>query len=181
MDINTGFYMRWGPVFPLENYSLGQFSYDGDDYYDGLYWDVAKIGISAELGSHFYTGPSFANKYLRVGIDVTYMNIWFNPTESSNLTNWYWFAGQKVGLILTVSFPGGIMFDYGFKIAPTVSRSHDIWGRYFNKEIMMNFKFHELQISFQYCLGKMNYTDFAEKQNLIDIPTFRILLGMKLN
>jgi len=182
MDISNGFYMRWGPVFPLGNYSLGQPYETGDEYgfYEG-YFNAAKIGISCEIGSHIYTGPSFANKYLRVGIDITYLNLWFNPNDASDATNWYWFAGQKAGPILTLSIPGGVMFDFGFKLSPIVGLTNDTWGRHLNQEIIMNFKFHMLQLSMQYCLGKINYTDFNEHTNIVDIPTFRLLLGMKFD
>ena len=182
MEINTGFYMRLGPVFPLGNYNLGQRYYD-QDVHRWIKSDEAKIGATAELGSHFYTGPSFANHYLRVGIDVTYANLWFTPTDEKNVKYWYWYFGQKVGPIITVSIPGGVMFDFGFKLSPVVGYTDNVWGRHVNEEIIMNIKFHLLLCSFQYCLGKMNYTNFTGKgdNDFREIQTFRILLGMKIH
>jgi hypothetical protein len=184
-NIKTGFYIRFGPLIPIGEYSDGQYSsdpiyYGYPYYYDYRIYPYAKVGISSELGSHFYIGPSMAKGKLRVGIDVTFMNFMFNRTNSDDLANWYWFISQKVGPILTISPVKDFYLDIGFKLTPIVGYNgfYEDWGRHINEEVIFNIRFHQATLSFQIDPGSIRYDNFTDSGDLISISTFRILLGM---
>jgi len=163
--IRSGFYLRVGSVFPTGDYAK-------DNY--------IKTGGTFEMGSHFYTGPAFFNNRWRIGIDVTYLNFWLNPTEEDNTEYWFWYLGQKAGPIITYNPVNNIRLDFGFRLSPIVGLTgEDTYGRHVNEEFIFNFRYRLLMLSFQYDPGKINYTNFNNEKNMMDNSTFRILIGLK--
>jgi len=97
--INSGFYLKIGPVFPIGKFSTGQVVTDYAKTPPQIPYYAARMGAGMDLGFLIYLGPSFANKLLRAGIDATFLNFWFNPGKPDVLSQ---IASTITGII---SFP----------------------------------------------------------------------------
>jgi len=83
--INPGFYIKLGPTFPIRTYSKGIKLKTSSDK-DTSYYLPASMGGAMDLGFLIYIGPSFANHHIRLGIDATFLSIWFNSIKSDTIT-----------------------------------------------------------------------------------------------
>ena len=197
--IHGGTYLKIGAVIPVGDYANGQtipFDYPPVDQLSYL---PARSGAALDLGFIIYIGPSFANKYLRAGIDATFFSFWFNSTRPPDRTylyeKYYSFIGQKFGPILTVNPVDRLMIDFSYKLnanfayhdeldgwAPLADVTTSEYGYSLTgNEVSMNIRYRVMLFSFQYNFGTMNYNN-ADKENYdqeIKINTFRILLGFK--
>ncbi|MEI6900263.1 MAG: hypothetical protein WCL00_10310 [Bacteroidota bacterium] len=136
--IKSGFYIKLGPCFPVGDFSKGQsllihnplFSHPSDSV--TLTYLPAKIGPAMDLGFLIYLGPSFANNYVRVGIDATFLSIWFTTTnpvlsQEAKYEHQYYFGGQKFGPIITVNPIDKLLIDISYKINANFGYHYDEW------------------------------------------------------
>jgi hypothetical protein len=192
--INSGFYMKLGPVFPLGNYAAGQILTDKNPTDHPVYYP-AKMGAALDMGFLIYFGPAFANNHMRVGLDATFFSFTFNSirsdtTEGSKTKYWYYYGGQKFGPVISVCPVDKLILDLSYKLNAYVAYLHHIvrgkyndeWGmNLFQNEISMNIRYSVMLFSFQYNWGQVTYDDFdgTKPDHKVDNTTFRFLVGLK--
>ena len=138
--IHSGFYIKLGAAFPTGSFKSGQtlpiknmvMTVPTDQQYD-LSYLPAKIGPAMDLGFLIYIGPSFANNYVRCGIDATFLSIWYNSSNpvlnlNSRYEHFYYFGGQKYGPIVTVNPIDKLLIDISYKINPNFGYHFDEWN-----------------------------------------------------
>jgi len=189
--IRGGFYLRVGPVIPVETYSEGQkVSGFTGTIPDTLYFPPAKLGAGMDLGFLIYFGPSFANKKIRIGMDASFFSSSFNGSEYTTMTNdsedrykyWYYYVGQKFGPLITINPVDRLMIDLSFKLNAFVSWHNDTWGHnILQKEAGLNIRYRVMMFSFMYNFGHVNYNDFsgANSDRNVENNTIRVMFGVK--
>lgn len=186
--IRSGFYLRMGPVFALGKYAEGQTiitKVDGEN--ETSVFLPAKIGGAMDLGYLIYIGPSFANHFLRAGIDATFLTVSFNTTDPNVTENkykyWYYYVGEKFGPVITINPVDRLMIDLSYKLnAYVVYSNTNGWGRnLFQNEVSMNIRYSIMMFSFQYNFGKANFNAFdkANPDRFVENNTLRVLIGLK--
>ena len=136
--IESGFYLKIGPCFPVGPFYYGQslainnpvLSPPSNQY--TLTYLPAKIGPAMDLGFLIYLGPSFANNYVRAGIDACFLSFWFNSTNpvlstDARYEHHYYFGGQKFGPIITVNPIDRLLIDISYKINANFGYHYDEW------------------------------------------------------
>ena len=134
--IESGFYLKIGPCFPVGAFYSGQSLimhnsvFAPPDY--RLTYLPAKIGPAMDLGFLIYLGPSFANNYVRAGIDACFLSFWFNSTNpvlstDARYEHHYYFGGQKFGPIITVNPIDRLLIDISYKINANFGYHYDEW------------------------------------------------------
>jgi len=197
--IRSGFYLKLGPVFPVGPYAQQQTAPVTSNLKTTQYltYQPAKIGAAIDLGYLIYIGPSFANKHLRAGIDVTFLNAWFNSTSSVGETDrwkhFYYNVGQKIGPVFTINPVDRLMIDLSYKVNANLGIYYGEWDdfttsdysnygvNFFRNEISMSLRYRVMVLSFQYNFGENNYDNLntdRTKQS-IHADTFRLLFGVK--
>ena len=192
--INPGFYIKLGPVFPMEKYATRQTLLIAPDTNKSVY-SPAKMGGAIDLGYLIYLGPSFANNHIRLGIDACFISFSFNPvkastSDSSTSKFWYYYIGQKFGPLISICPIDRLVIDLSYKMNAYMAYVHhqirgkdnDEWGKNLTQnEISMSIRYSLILFSFQYNFGKVTYNDFdAEKpKHLVENTTFRIMIGFK--
>jgi len=202
--IKSGFYLKLGPCIPVGNYAKVQIvPFDaigtGGEVVKSISYLPAELGASLEVGYLVYLGPSFANNYMRAGIDFAFMNLWFNstspPTQKNLIEKYYTFVGQKIGPLFTINPVDRFMIDLSYKLNATLGY-HDELDGYAplldsqTSEYGVAFLFHEVSIGFRYTLatlslqynwGRMNYNN-SQSENPsqeIKVKTVRVMLGLQ--
>jgi hypothetical protein len=197
-NIHGGFYFKLGPVIPVGKYANGQtvqFNVPGHQ----LPYLPAKLGAAMDMGYLIYFGPSFANNFLRAGLDATFLSAGFNSTQPPNKDNliqkYYTFVGQKFGPVITVNPVDRLMLDLSYKLNANFSYHEELdgwdplsdsqtseYGFYLlSNEVSLGIRYRIMVFSFQYNFGYMNYNN-ASKSNTdqkISTNTIRIMLGIK--
>ena len=197
--INSGFYLKAGPVFPIGQFAKEQTIPFPKPPVTELTYLPARIGAALDMGFLIYLGPSFANNYLRAGIDATFLSAWFNSTRPTNddnlIENYYTFIGQKFGPVITVNPIDRLMIDISYKLNANFAyhEEYDEWDplsdgatseygyNLAGSEFSLGLRYRVMLFSFQYNFANMNYNN-ADKENMdqkIKINTFRILIGFK--
>ncbi len=197
--IRSGFYLKLGPVFPVGLYAQLQTAPVTSTLKTTQYltYQPAKIGAAIDLGYLIYIGPSFANNHLRAGIDVTFLNGWFNSTssvgESDRWKHFYYNIGQKIGPVFTINPVDRLMIDISYKVNANLGIYYGEWDDFdpsqysnygidfFRNEISMSLRYRVMVLSFQYNFGQISYNNLntdRTKQS-INADTFRLLLGFK--
>ena len=192
--INSGFYLKLGPVFPMGNFATGQILTDVSPSDHPVYYP-ATLGGAMDMGFLIYLGPAFANNHLRLGIDATFISFSFNSIKSDTVTGsktkyWYYYIGQKFGPVISICPVDRLVIDLSYKMNAYVAYVHhlvrgkenDEWGKNLTQnEISMNIRYSIMLFSFQYNFGKAAYNDFdgAKPIHYVDNTTFRILIGFK--
>jgi hypothetical protein len=202
--IKSGFYFKIGAVLPVGTYATGQTLAMHNTVFTPSNYTLtylpAKIGPSMDLGFLIYLGPSFANNYVRAGIDATFLTFWFNTTTpvingDKRYEHYYYFGGQKFGPIITVNPIDRLMVDVSYKLCFNLGYHYDEWkdigladaqySKYgeelLNQEMSLSLRYSLMIFSFQYDFGTMAYNNFdsARPDQKIPIDTFRILFGIK--
>jgi hypothetical protein len=187
-NINSGFYIKLGPVFPVNEFSAGQVIIDKTLPPDVHTYYPARMGASMDMGFLIYLGPAFANNMLRAGIDATFINFWFNPTRpdvtlpNSKYNYWYYFVSQKFGPVISINPVDKLIIDLSYKLNAVGSWYNEEYGNnLFQNEVSMNVRYRVMMFSLQYNFGDINYNNFesANPDRLVDISTFRLLIGFK--
>jgi hypothetical protein len=203
-QITSGFYFKIGPVIPMGTYSTGQqlpiYNPSVTPHYYTLSYLPAKIGGAMDMGFLIYIGPSFANNFLRAGIDATFLSLWFNSVDpvlngEQKYEHFYSFAGQKFGPVVTVNPIDKLCLDISYKLCCNIGYHYDEWKdiglvdaqyskygiNYLDQEISMGIRYRAILFSFQYDFGTMTYDNLTATRpdQVIPIDTFRILFGLK--
>lgn len=198
--IRGGFYLKLGPVLPMGEYAKGQSVpfVNANPPATQLSYLPAKLGAAMDMGFLIYFGPSFANNFLRAGLDATFLSAWFNstqpPTKDNTIEKYYSFIGQKFGPLITLNPADRLMLDFSYKLNANFGYHDELDGwslpdsqtsEYgyclFGNEVSLGIRYRILVFSFQYNFGTMNYNE-ANKDNRdqkINIDTFRIMFGLK--
>jgi hypothetical protein len=198
-NIHGGFYLKLGPVIPVGKYANGQtIEFDIAPGHQLTYLP-AKMGAAMDMGYLIYLGPSFANNFLRAGIDATFISAWFNATQPPKRDNliqkYYTFIGQKFGPVITLNPVDRLMLDFSYKLNANFGYHEELdgwdplsdsqtseYGYYLLcNEVSLNVRYRIMVFSFQYNFGYMNYNN-ASKGNSdqkISTNTIRIMLGLK--
>ncbi|MCK9204650.1 MAG: hypothetical protein M0P58_09495 [Bacteroidales bacterium] len=197
--INSGFYLKLGPVIPIGSYAEGQIAPALTSYKSTLYlpYQPAQIGAALDMGYLIYFGPAFANNHLRAGMDITFLNVWFNTTSSSETSNrwknYYYNFGQKIGPLFTINPIDRLMVDISYKINANFAVYYGEWDDYtssqysnygmdfFHQELSLGFRYRVMVLSFQYNFGSISYDNLKKERvdQTINADTFRILFGVK--
>jgi hypothetical protein len=196
--IRGGFYLKLGAVLPIGTYAAGQTITPGTTTKSSstLYYLPAKIGGAMDLGYLIYIGPAFANKFLRAGIDATFLSFWFNSTKpvdpSKPAYHWYYYAGQKFGPLITINPIDRFMIDLSWKINANVAYFEGEWDsfdgtyskfgmNFFQQEVSLGLRYSIIAMQFQYSFGKMVYDNFdsSRKKQVIRADNIRIMIGFK--
>jgi hypothetical protein len=199
-QINNGFYLRMGLSMPLGSYATDQHVHYTGNNENYIWFPKAKLGYQFELGCHIYTGKAFNLGRLRMGIDATFFNYSLQPHKRYGRyiddqhfyeddvvlvgSEFYLTFRQKYGPILSYSLEKDIFFDFGYRMVPSVAFAAgsdflNIWGRRINQEILINFRWKLMMVSFQFDIGKINFNDFEDDGFLVSNSTFNLLLGVK--
>ncbi|MEI6456873.1 MAG: hypothetical protein WCO93_11345 [bacterium] len=196
--IKGGFYLKLGAVIPVGAYAAGQIIIPGVSTKSSstLSYLPAKIGGALDLGYLIYIGPAFANKFLRAGIDATFLSFWFNSTKpvdpSKPAYHWYYYVGQKFGPLITINPIDRLMIDLSWKINANVAYSEGEWDSYqgsyskfgmnfFQQEVSLGIRYSLIAMQFQYSFGNMVYNDFdnSRKKQKIRADNIRIMIGFQ--
>lgn len=189
--IKSGFYLKIGPVFPLEAFATDQTIIDTPPFTpDTSFFPAAHLGGNLGLGYLIYIGPGVANNHLRFGIDACFLDGWFTTSQPNLLATsdkketefWYYFFGQKFGPLITINPVDRLMIDLSYKLNFNISWHNSDWGYHITgQEMMMNIRYRVILVGLHYTMGTINYNDFDKARPLheIDISTFRVLLGFK--
>ena len=199
--LHGGFYFKAGPVFPVGSYSTGQtISFINiNPPKTTLTYLPARIGAALDLGFLIYLGPSFANKFLRAGIDATFLSVWFNstkpPSTDNKIEKYYSFIGQKFGPVISVNPVSRLVLDFSYKLNANFSYHDELdgwallsdsqtseYGIYLlGNEVSLAVRYSIMVFTFEYNFGPMNYNNINNdnKDQKINIDTFRVLLGLK--
>jgi hypothetical protein len=195
--IHSGFYIKLGAAFPTGTFKSGQtlpiynpvMTVPTDQKYN-LSYLPAKVGPAMDLGFLIYIGPSFADNYIRCGIDATFLSIWYNSTNpvlnlDSRYEHFYYFGGQKYGPIITVNPIDKLLIDISYKFNPNFGYHFDEWNdpnypkgygqpagpladaqyakfgiTFWSQEFSMNIRYRIMLIGFEYNFGTMTYNNF---------------------
>jgi hypothetical protein len=198
--ISSGFYLKLGGAFAVGPFHDGQYndiynkvlSPPNDKY--RLTYLPAKIGPAMDLGFLIYIGPAFANNYVRLGIDATFLSFWFNssnPTDpESRYEHYYYFVGQKFGPVISVNPIDRLIVDFSYKINANFGYHYDEWkdSDYFKgppyhqtgglvdaqyakygmeilfQEISINLRYRVMLFGFEYNFGDMKYDNFDDNR-----------------
>ncbi|MCX6251479.1 MAG: hypothetical protein NTX61_12090 [Bacteroidetes bacterium] len=190
--IESGFYIKVGPVFPMNKFTTQQRLKISSSSGYSIY-DPAKMGAAMDMGYLIYLGPSFAGNHMRAGIDATFLSLFFNPSKHDSTTGsdqkkyWYYFAGQKFGPVLTINPVDRLMIDLSYKLNANIGFVHhpvgtgwkDEWGHYLtSNEVSMNIRYRIILFSCQYNFGTITYDNFGSAfKYKIENSTLRILIG----
>jgi hypothetical protein len=200
--IKSGFYLKLGPVFPMGDYASGQYVYPfytGDLGQYTLYYSPAKIGAAMDMGFLIYLGPAFANSFFRIGIDATFLSIWFNSittlTPDNKIEKYYTFAGQKFGPVISLNPVDRLILDISYKLNANFGHHDELDGWYplldsqtseygynlVGNEVSLAIRYRLIVLSLQYNFSSMNYNNFDNTNQDQDISTntFRLLFGVK--
>jgi hypothetical protein len=197
--INSGFYVKLGPVFPVGKYADGQSVPFSNISMLQLPYLPAKMGAAMDLGFLIYIGPSFANNYVRAGIDATFLSTWFNSTQppirDNLIEKYYTFIGQKFGPVITINPIDRLMVDLSYKLNANFGYHEELDGwsplsdsqtseygyNLIGSEVSLAIRYRIMVFTFQYNFGSMNYNnaDNTKPSQEIQTNTFRILLGFK--
>jgi hypothetical protein len=197
--IKGGFYLGFGPVFPVGKYDAGQVVHPENATTSApvLNYLPAKIGGAMDLGFLIYLGPSFANKHLRAGIDATFLSIWFNSTKPNDPHNsyehYYYYGGQKFGPLFTINPVDRLMIDLSYKLNANFAYYFGEWHNLYNadyskygmnmfqNEVSLGIRYSIMRFCFQYSFGNMKYDNFdnARPTQTIEANTYRIMVGLK--
>ncbi len=201
--IKGGFYLLIGPVFPVGSYAAGQtIEFHPKDHpaINTLSYLPAKMGAAWDMGYQIYFGPAFANNFLRAGLDLTFLSLWFNSTRPPEthalIEKYYTFAGQKIGPLITINPVDRLMINVSYKLNfnfgyhdelagwdPITDSETSEYGTSLTfQEASVGLSYRLLAVSFQYNFGKMNYNNINKdnQEQKIDIRTFRIMIGLKI-
>jgi hypothetical protein len=197
--IKSGFYLKLGPVLPVGQFAKGQTVPFGNVQATTLSYLPARIGAAMDMGFLIYFGPSFANNFLRAGLDATFLSFWFNstrpPIKDNVIEKYYSFIGQKFGPVITINPVDRLMIDLSYKLNANFGYHEELDGwsplsdsqtseygyNLLGNEVSLGIRYRVMVFSFQYNFGSMNYNN-ADKDNMaqeIKINTFRIMLGFK--
>jgi hypothetical protein len=193
--INSGFYFQLGPVFPQ-----GEYAQDKYVPRDTITLPIlgAKIGAALDLGFLVYIGPSFANKHIRLGIDATFLSLWYNSTKPKDPTSvtdhYYLYAGQKFGPVITINPIDRLMIDLSYKINANLAYHFGEWhapefpessyskygANLTQSEFSLAVRYLIMKFAVQYNYGKMKYDNFdkARPSQTIQANTLRIMVGL---
>lgn len=185
-NITSGFYMKFGPSFPVALFKTTQVAVD--DFIPTKTFEPAKVGAFGDFGYLIYLGPSFARRFLRAGIDVTFLTIGFNPSDHTfqpdqkKIDYYYFFAGQKMGPLVTINPIDKLMIDLSWKLGFYASGYNDDYGSNLTQqELSLGLRYRLIAFSLNYHFGKINYNDFdsenAEKWARVD--ALKIMIGLK--
>lgn len=196
--IRGGFYMIVGPVIPVGNYALGQTVKVTNPKTVGyLDYLPARIGGALDMGFLIYFGPAFANKHLRLGMDATFLSVWFNSTRPVDpykpYNHYYYYGGQKFGPLLTINPVDRLMLDLSYKINANFAYHLDEWdensessfSKYgatlFRNEFSFAIRYRVMMFSAQYSFGNMKYDNFDDRRPTQSVKTdvFKIMFGLK--
>lgn len=200
-SIRGGFYLKFGPVFPIGTYATGSTFYttstETPDIIPLVYLP-AKIGAALDLGYLIYIGPAFANNRLRAGIDATFLTFSFNstqPVEKEKVAqHYYYFGGQKFGPVFTINPVDKLMIDISYKLNANFCYYYGEWGNisdalltkygvtFLQNEVSLSLRYRIAVFSAQYNFGSVTYdnvSDTKPQDRTIDVSTFRILIGLK--
>lgn len=201
VSIKSGFYLKFGPVFPTGTFATGTtFSTTTDvpGQVVPLVYLPAKIGAAMDLGYLIYIGPAFANKRLRAGIDATFLTFSFNSTQplvkEKVSQHYYYFGGQKFGPLLTFNPIDKLMIDVSYKLNANFCYYYGEWGNisdalltkygvtFLQNEVSLSVRYRIAVFSAQYNFGNVTYDNMSDtkpQDRAIDVSTFRILIGLK--
>jgi hypothetical protein len=199
--ITSGFYMKFGPVFPTGAFATGTTftTYTTNPVTPvPLIYLPAKIGAAMDLGYLIYIGPAFANNRLRAGIDATFLTFSFNSTQPINkdkvANHYYYFGGQKFGPVFTINPVDKLMIDLSYKLNANFCYYYGEWENisddlltkygvtYLQNEVSISLRYRIAAFSFQYNFGNVTYDNVSSTKptdRAIDVSTYRILIGLK--
>ncbi|MEI7663832.1 MAG: hypothetical protein WCK34_16615 [Bacteroidota bacterium] len=202
--ISNGFYFQLGPVFPQGDYASGQdirnlvadTALKGKDTLVDVKYKGAKMGAALDLGFLIYIGPSFAGKHVRLGIDATFLSLWFNSIKSDGSSGgtdkYYLYAGQKFGPVISINPVDRLIIDISYKINANFS-FHDEWGdgilkkyhstygaNLLQNEFSLSVRYLIMKFAVQYNYGKMTYNNFnnSRPSQTIQANNLRIMIGL---
>lgn len=200
-SIRSGFYLKFGPVFPTGSFATGSTFYTTTDVPGELVPLVylpAKIGAAIDLGYLIYIGPAFANNRIRAGIDATFLTFSFNSTQpvlkEKVSQHYYYFGGQKFGPVITINPIDKLMIDLSYKLNANFCYYYGEWGNisdalltkygvtFLQNEVSLTLRYRIAVFSAQYNFGSVTYDNVSESKpqdRTIDASTFRLLVGLK--
>lgn len=180
-NIRSGFYMKFGPSFPVTPFNGVQI--DG-----ARVFEPAKTGFFGDFGYLIYLGPAFAKNYLRAGIDVTFLTAGFHASDHvyQNDESWvdyyYFFAGQKIGPVITVNPVDKLMIDLSWKLGFYAAEYNDDWGMDLTQqEISVGIRYRIVAFSVNYHFGDINFNDFdkTNPERWANTNAVKIMVGLK--
>lgn len=178
--IKGGFYMKFGPSFPVGPFKTLQI--------DGRTFEPAKVGFFGDFGYLIYIGPAFANKFLRAGMDLTFLTAGFHASHHNYLSGeskidyYYFFLGQKMGPLVTINPVDHLMIDLSWKLGFYAAEYNDDWGsNLVQQEISLGLRYKLAAFSVNYHFGKINYNDFekANPEQWAYDNAVKIMVGLK--
>jgi hypothetical protein len=184
--ITGGFYFKIGPAFPVGAFNTTQYTVDEDGVLKTF--DRAKAGMFGDFGYLIYLGPSFANKFLRAGIDATFFSGGFMGSyhvlqQGESKTNFkYFFLGEKFGPLITVNPVDRLMIDLSWKLCLSISEFNELYGlNMLQQEISMGIRYRIMAFSVNYQMGDLNFNKFdnAAKDQIIEQNMVKIMIGLK--
>jgi hypothetical protein len=185
-NIKGGFYMKFGPAFPVGDFNTTQYTLDEDFVIKTF--DQPKAGMFGDFGYLIYLGPAFAKNYLRVGIDATFFSVGFmgshhdvQPNEDK-INYKYFFAGQKFGPMITVNPVDHLMIDLSWKLCLSISEFNELYGlNMTQQEISMGLRYRIMAFSVNYQMGDLNFNKFDKegKDQIINQNMVKIMIGLK--
>ncbi len=201
--IESGFYIKLGPSFPIGNFALEQTFYDkvtnssrsSSTTLKKVTFYPAKMGIAMDMGYLIYIGPAFAGNHLRLGIDASFLDFSYNPAADlpdtiSGYTYWYYYIGQKFGPLLSICPIDKLVIDISYKLNAYVAYVQHPIGTEFKSdfgknltqnEISMTIRYAIILFSFQYNFGYTAYNNFNSDNPIhqVENNTYRIMVGFK--
>ena len=201
--IESGFYIKVGPSFPIGNFALEQTFYDevtnssrsSSTTLKKVTFYRAKMGIAMDMGYLIYIGPAFAGNHLRLGIDASFLDFSYNPAADlpdtiSGYTYWYYYIGQKFGPVLSICPIDKLVIDLSYKMNAYIAFIQHPIGTAFKSEfgynetqneISMNIRYGIILFSFEYNFGNTTYNNFSTDNPMhqTENNTYRIMIGFK--
>lgn len=185
-NIKGGFYMKFGPAFPVGAFNSTQYTFDEHGVLKTF--DQPKIGVFGDFGYLIYLGPAFAKNFLRAGIDAVflsggYMGSHHNVLPDEDKINYrYFFAGQKFGPVITVNPVDKLMIDLSWKLCLSISEFNEMYGlNMTQQEISLGVRYRIMAFSFNYQMGDLNFNKFDknDKDQVISQNMVKIMIGLK--
>jgi hypothetical protein len=201
--IESGFYFKLGPSFPIGNFALEQTFYDrvanssrsSGTTFTKVTFYPAKMGIAMDMGYLIYIGPAFAGNHLRLGIDASFLDFSYNPAADlpdtiSGYTYWYYYIGQKFGPVFSICPIDRLVIDLSYKMNAYIAFVQHPIGTAFKSEfgynetqneISMTIRYAIILVSFQYNFGNTTYNNFSTDNPMhkVENNTYRIMIGFK--
>lgn len=188
--INGGFYIKLGPSIPVGPFNATQYAVNTNATPDDTLkvFDQPKTGIIGDLGYLIYIGPAFANNRLRAAVDLTFLTGGYHPSKHVLKANeekvdyLYFFAGQKIGPMITVNPIDRLMIDLSWKLCFNVSEYDGDYGLTMTQqEIMLGLRYRIVAFSLNYQFGEMNFNDLDNdnQDQIIDQNMLKIMVGLK--